>query len=552
MALPIFKSSASKQSIRTGTITATKQAVQNLIDIFKDNWYYIIRDELKDQVSLETYGKYKWLITQEINVLKRVVKDLSVIYKEPPERKAVIKTDGEKGKLDPDTGITAEPKIIKNEDENYNLSQEDTNKDMVMQRLNQLTNLVNHTLLKITFRKEKLDYDVINFNNAEIFSADEDWMEIIAVKHYFGLELPTLDRREPFIKLSSGEGVPISPIQIYREAKLWVAKDIPKKEILVANDGDDEVLQGGFIYTIKPLEDIEVIIDTQPIPYRNKDGEFVLPFVLFSKEYPFEKLLDFTTGNDLRDLNINVAILMIWLNTLEKYQSFKQIVFNTDDPDKIPNNFAMGPADALINPTKEGGGDVQVLDLQTDIKSKFQVIKERIQTVLAGYGISPENFTMSASPQSGFSLKISNIGKIESRESQVPMYRFSENEVFDKEKIIWNVHNPGKKISDDAKFQIDFAELLFPKSPDEKVKEFNFLQLHNAKTDIDLIRTLNPDLSEEEAREELAKNKIINEANKPVIGLSPIQQPGGTKKGFQGPLQNKAIGPKVPLQNKGK
>lgn len=518
--MPIFKPFLSKQALKTSSIVAIKQAVQNLIDIFKDNWYYIIKSELKSQVSIETYNKYQWLITQEVNVLKRVVKDLSVVYKEPPERKAVIETE------EPAKEEGAAVQIVKQEDKNYELSQKNTNKDMVMQRLNQLTNLVNHTLLKITYRKNKLDYDVINFNNAEIFTSKEDWMDIIAVKHYFGLNVENVSNINPSIKLNDGEGIPVTPIQSYSEAKLWLTKDIDKKEVMVTDENDSEILKGGYIYTIKPLANIEIVDSWEPIPYVDADGEYILPFVLFSKEYPFEKLLDFSTGNDLRDLNINVAILMIWLNTLEKYQSFKQIVFNTDDPDKIPNNMVLGPADVLINPTREGGGSVEVLDLQTDIKSKFQVIKERIMTVLAGYGISPENFTMSATPQSGFSLKISNIGKIEARENQISMYRLGERETFEKERIIWNSHNPGKQISKDAVLQIDFVELEFPKSPQEKAMEFNFLYEHNAITELDIIMRNNPDLTEEQAKEEYAKNKAFNEANKPIIQLNPIQQPG--------------------------
>lgn len=518
--MPITTSSFNTASFKTANITAVKQSVQNLIDIFKDNWYYIIEDELKDQVSITTFDKYQWLITQEINVLKRVIKELSIVYTQAPERKAVIPQD-EVTEQEAETDVDTEAV-----DENYELSQKDTNKNMVMQRINQLTNLVNHTLLKITYRNEKLDYDVINFNNAEIYCAEDDWMDIVAVKHFFGFNLPSTNSRNPSLKLSSNEGIPVTPIQSYKEAKLWVKKDIKKSDVMITDSPDDEMLEGGFIYTIKPLGDTEWISDTKPIPYF--DGEDpILPFVLFSKEYPFEKLLDFTTGNDLRDLNINIAILMIWLNSLEKYQSFKQIVFNTDNPEKIPDGMAMGPADTLVNPTRNGEGTVQVLDLQTDIKSKFQVIKERIMTVLAGYGISPENFTMSAAPSSGFALKISNMGKVEARKMQIPMYHLGEKETFDKERIIWNTHRPTELISKDAELIVDFAELDFPKSTKEKAEEFNFLQAHNILTEIDLIMQMNPELTREQAEEEYARNKAFNDANKPVVQINPVQQPGG-------------------------
>ncbi len=520
--------------IRTGHRLHLKLGVQNLIDIFKDNWSHIILEELRAQVSKETFEKFQWLTTQEINVLKRVVKETSLIYKKPPERKAVIPQD-EQPEGD-DVEVTEE-----RVDANYELSQKDTTKNFVLQNINQYTTLVNHTLLKVTYRENKLDYDQLNFNNAEIFTDPDDWMRIVAVKHFRGFTFPGRHDNfphgfhhnhaqfDPFIKLADGEGIALAPIQSFREAKIWVAEDIDSQEIL-ENPGIEK-LRGGFVYTIKPNGDIEEIVKEEKIPYRDKDDNVVLPFVLYSKSFPVDFLLDFSTGNDLRDLNINIAILMIWLNSLEKYQSFKQIVFNTDDPDSIPNDIKTGPAEAIVNPTKEGGGSVQVLDLQTDIKAKFQVIKERIQTVLAGYGISPENFTMSASPQSGFALKISNIGKLEAREAQVPCYALYEKEVFKKERIIWNHHNPTKKIADNAELVVDFDEPSFPKSPKEKAEEFNFLQMHNIITEIDLMMKHNPDLTREQAEQEFAKNKAFNDANKPIVTTNPVRQPGQNQPG---------------------
>jgi hypothetical protein len=322
-------------------------------------------------------------------------------------------------------------------------------------------------------------------------------------------------------------------------------------ELGMIENEDVERLEGGYVYTIKPLGDVETIIDKKPIPYTAEvtttvDGKDVtetktiLPFVLYSKHYPVDELLDFSTGNDLRDLNVNAAILMIWINQLAKFQSFKQIVFNTDDPEKIPDGMAIGPDEILINPTKEGEGSVQVLDLQTRVIDLFKLLQDRIMGVLAGYGISPENFTMSASPQSGFALKISNIGKLEAREQQIPGYTLSEKELFDVERSVWNYHKPSNKISEDAELKVDFAEIEFPKSPKEKAEEFNFLQAHNVVTEIDLIMKNNPDLTEEQAEQVYAENKAFNDANRPEpVQLNPMKQPNNQ------PPNNKPIPPKA-------
>jgi hypothetical protein len=500
--------------LRTGSALNIKYAVQNLIDIYKDNWDYIIDEELQDQVGLETYEKFRWLVTKELNILKRVVKELSLVYAEPPERKAVLPKEN-----------TEDNQTEEQLDENYTLSQEDTVKDLVLQNINHYTNLINHTLLKVTYRDAKLDYDQINFNNAEIFTAKNDWMKVVAVKHYHGYQFPNnnyIHNNKPALKLTNSEGLAVGTVQNYTEAKIWVIEDVESVGI-IENDDYDE-LKGGFVYTVKTIGGYEVITKTEEIVYKDDEGNPILPFVLYNKSFPVDETLDFTTGNDLRDLNINVAMMMIYINTLVKYQSFKQLVFNTDDPESI-TDLKLGPADALVNPTREGNGSVQVLDLQARVMELYDLVKNRTMTTLSGYGVAPDNFTMSASPSSGFSLMISNMGKLESRKSQLPTYQIGEQKLFKIEKIIWNYHRPDAPISSDAKLMVDFVEPHFPMSPEEKVKSAEFGLMHNLITEIDLLMKKNPDLTKEEAEKLYAENKIFNEANKPRVAIAPAQQP---------------------------
>jgi hypothetical protein len=522
-----------QQRMRTGYKMTIKRFVQNLVNIYHDNWWYIIFEELGRQVSKETLDKYQFLLTQELNILKRVVNDLSVIYNKPAKRKAVIE-----GKEISENGETKDNKQLIDA---YEELTKDSNKDEALKYVNRYTNLTNNVMLKPTYRDDKLEYDIYMFNNVEIYTDPEDWKEIIAVKYYHGLNVDpegsasyftnsaTINNPVymPFFKLDEGKGYTGGMVQDYYSCVLWVKKDM-KNNGIIEDNGNTKNLKGGTIYYITPTEDYEMITEEEDIPYLDSDGEPILPFVLYNRVYPVDNLLNFTEGNDLRDLTVNSAVLMVWLNSVEKYQSFKQIVFNTDDPDSIPTDIKMGPGDAIVNPTKEGGGSVEVLDLQSDIKAKYELIKERIMQVLTGYGISPQNFTMSGSPTSGFALKISNIGKIESRESQLPLYANKEQELFDIERIIWNYHNPTSTIPDEAKLEVDFAELNFPKSPEESIKEDEFNIRHNVITEIDLIRRNNPDFTEEQALEEFQKNKAFNEANQPApIQLNNVQQPSG-------------------------
>jgi hypothetical protein len=259
------------QQVRTASKLYLKRHVQALIDIYKDNWSHLIRHELVHQVGPETFKKYYFLITQELNVLKRVINELSILYKDPAERKALLK-----GK-EVDTDDEGNESLIETtkEDENYNLSQENTNKDFIMQECNRYTNNTNNTLVKVTYRDNKLDYDLIGFNNAEVFTDVEDWKKIIAVKHYFGLDVDEYryagnegsygyggsshNIYYPIMKHDSNkQGIAAPPVLPYTRAKVWVIQEMPKEGVI--EDGTiGETLKPG-IYTLEPGDDREMIV----------------------------------------------------------------------------------------------------------------------------------------------------------------------------------------------------------------------------------------------------------------------------------------------------
>lgn len=512
--------------IRDQSKNTVKIAIKELYDIYKDNWDQIILSELEDQFTENTYNKLKWLITKELNLLKRWVNDISLVYKKPCKREAVIENEIE-------NEDTQEIEVKKVKDKNYEIMKKQTNKkDVVMQLCNRYTNLMNHVLLKIVYRNNKIDYDVLFFDNCEIYCDPEDWSRIIAIKYYKGMQLPV--EYSKYAESSTSSATMSSddrfksqygtPIHKFKESVIYALNDT--KEII--NEQEIKYTKG-YIYTFKQAGEEEILVKTEPIPYTDENGNAILPFVLFSKEMPVNQLLDFSTGNDLRDANINIAINLIHLNSLMKYQSYKQLYMSVDDRTKVPEKLKTDPATVIILENGETASTIGTLDLQAAIYEIWKYIKERITTVLAQQGIAPQNFELSGTPQSGFALKINNIGKLEAREFQLPMYSEYEDQIFVIERIIWNYHNTGQKIDIQTKLVKDFGEIEFPMSPMEKQQLFNFEKLNNAKTSIDLIMDNNPDLTRKQAEEEFFKNKQFNDANIPAVTVSPFQQPGQVK-----------------------
>lgn len=500
--------------IREQSANTIKIAVDELIDVYEDNWEYIIRDELKRQFTEKEYNKLKLNTSKEINLVKRVVNELSLIYKDEAIRKNILSETEKEGVIE-----------IKSDDI-YDEVMKHSSIDITMPAADTYTNLLNHVLIKPVVRKSKMDYDLLFFNNAEILVDENDWKRIIAVKYYIGLDLPkeygeeavagdTATFKRDFNIKQTRHG---TPQHQFTKAFLYTLED---------SEIDGNKIVGGKIYTFVQRNDNEILVEseTKDNPYKDKDGNTVLPFVLTYREYPVRRLINFTSGNDLLDANITFALNLTYLNNLRKYQSFKQGVITASHPDGLPETLDIGPSSWLKLWDREGGANATLLDLQADIRMFWDTMKEEAALVLAQYHIKPGNFELSAQPESGFSAMMSNMDKLEYRQSKLPFWRIFEKELYELTKIVWNADGDGRQIKDGV-FKVDFAEIKFPEKASDEEKRFNFEKNNNAVTSIDLVMKKNPDLTEEGAKVEYQKNKAFNDSEQPIVNIRPIQQPG--------------------------
>uniref|UniRef100_A0A6M3MIR8 Putative portal protein n=1 Tax=viral metagenome TaxID=1070528 RepID=A0A6M3MIR8_9ZZZZ len=496
--------------IKTARLEYEKLEVQKKIDILRDDWDYLLIDELAKQFRPEAYSKLYWLITKENNIFKRAINELALVYKQAPVRKALV---GE-------TPDTVYDDIMKS-----------TNKNTVLKALNKYTLACNHCINYISFRDGRLDYQVLNFNNADVFVSTEDYQKIIAIKYYTGLMLDadgstpiSSDGRVDYTPGRRSIGMKYNTLS-YSTAYIWTADDVDNKHNEILTNDSITALKKGMVYTVKvnTNRQQEQVVKETANPYMNPDGTPCLPFVIYDRYYPVDQRFDFTTGNDLYDLTINTGVMMMLLNQLMKFQSFKQVAMTGIDTDSMPKEILIDPVQAIaLGPNRQGQNPtVSILDLQTDIDRFRKVVEARGITCLSGYGISPQNYTMSAQATSGYALQISNMGKMEAREDQIEMYRQREQELFQKERIIWNHHRPDKMIDVKAELTVDFVEPSYPKSPLEIAQEYKTLKEYNVITDIDIMLEHNPDMTPEEAEAKYYANKKINE--KMRISLPPLE-----------------------------
>ena len=487
------------EQIKAQSRNTIKWSVKNLKDIYKDDWDYIIQDEIRRQFVIDSYDDLKILETKELNLLKRVVNEISTIYKNPAERQAILSE--------------SEDKIIT--DEVYENIVKKSNLHVVQKAVNRYTNLTNNVLQRVVWRDNKIDYDIMTFDNCEILSDPDDWKKIIAIKFYMGFKLPMYDDNFKNVTQDGKVQNPQAPQNISNSQ----FEDY-SYSYLYTIEGENS-----YIYKYQKIGKEGKLVERKDNPYKDKEGNPVLPFVLYTKNYPVDGLLDFTSGSDLMDLNINVAINMMHLNTLIKYSSWKQVYMATSKPASIPNNIAMAVNKVMVLPLdKEGRGQIGTLDIQSSIKEFWETLLDRMRTGISQYGLDAESFQRSGSGESGIKLKIKKEGLMELREDQLPLYRESENKLFEITRIVNNYHNI-KKINENATFNIDFGEIKFQSDEEAEARTWTIKIQNNVSTAIDWIKADNPDLDDDKAEIKYKENKAINQSSKGGVVIQPLNKP---------------------------
>jgi len=247
-----------------------KWSQKELKDIYRDNWDYIIEQELSNQFTIDTWKDLHTIISGEFNILKRIINEIAIIYKEVPERTAVL-SEGENPKID----------------ERYEEILKESDINIIMPIVNKMTELLNQCLVRPVWRNGKIEYDLHLFDNTEILTDDKDWKKIKAVKFYIGQRLPFYSGR--FSEDTDGNTSQFFDITRPQETTEDINTHWEKAYLWTLEDYNEEAKRytNSYIYTIKPLgKGKEEVVKKENNDYRGKDGYPILPFVLFQKNYP--------------------------------------------------------------------------------------------------------------------------------------------------------------------------------------------------------------------------------------------------------------------------
>ena len=140
------------------------------------------------------------------------------------------------------------------------------------------------------------------------------------------------------------------------------------------------------------------------------------------------------------------------------------------------------------------GASMQYVSPSANLSQMIQSVKDLINQVGQNHSLTIR-WGESSAPPSGEALKILSVDNIETRESDIPVFRDFEHDRYEIDRELLSVHE-GTNLSE--KYSVDYPEVGFPMTWTEERNKLEFMMEHNLITREELVRKFNPDIDEAE------------------------------------------------------
>ena len=383
------------------------------------------------------------VVAGNINIAKRVIDRISLVYMTPPVRAYT--------KEDIDTYFIE--------------------KDLKLQRLERITNLLDAVLLKPCWRTKEdgsgcIEYDIIS-DYEPIFG--DDPLKPEAIVYPITSKSTVLDNTP----------------------ELWVYWD-SENTFTFDNNGK-----------MYGEDDNPDMIN----PYG------VLPFVeCFREGKPEFSYLDTNASKDLIATNLSINVAETNKNANVMFQSFGYLFVNGAGIDKDTMQIGQDKINYL-----GVDGSISIVSPPNAIPALDESIQSSYKMLAQNYHL-PISFVEGSSAASGVALKLRNIELTDERKSDVTRWRDIEYKLFDLERLMIAVE-VGQDAGDLE--DVDFSESVEVLNDQEQRDKWDW-ELSKGLIDLaDILMQKNPDLTREEAEEILAEKKapVTEEAEGPESAL---------------------------------
>lgn len=246
------------------------------------------------------------------------------------------------------------------------------------------------------------------------------------------------------------------------------------------------------------------------IPDDMKNQYKELPFALCR----FDDVIEDIWGGgafDLVDANEMIDLALTELNYEFRWQSFKQMYVTAGPGTNLKEIKVEGGYNKVLTGVGENV-NFGLLDLQPRFIDNIEVIKFQMNTIAMLYDITMK-WELTGGAESGFALIVKNIDLMNSWQDDIEFCRTWEDEIFNKEKLVYEIDTDNKFPTSDL--HVDFAEVRFPVSPEEKRAKWDWEFEHGISTAVDYMKAESPDTPEDELKQRLIDNAALKKEIEP-------------------------------------
>lgn len=218
-----------------------------------------------------------------------------------------------------------------------------------------------------------------------------------------------------------------------------------------------------------------------PAPIEHGLGR--IPGVLWHRRKPVDVILDQRAGRDFISAHLGCGLLSVMIMILAKNQGERQPMLRGNLANVAKNQSATGEGPIALPPEV----DAFMLDTKTDPDHYLGIKKDKLGSVAHRYGMSYEQITYAAVPTSGKDWQARRGKLLELRGEQLVRARTHERETI------------GLIGYDVRGMRTDYAEQAMPEDAREKLELWREMMKLGLASPVDYARSLNPDLSRDEA-----------------------------------------------------
>lgn len=167
---------------------------------------------------------------------------------------------------------------------------------------------------------------------------------------------------------------------------------------------------------------------------------------------------------------------------------------------RLADDVAMGPG-SLVGLPRDG--EIGYVSPQAPAEKILAVVDFLLKQAAVTNGLPAATMSTEPTEESGVSRIVGNRELEEMRADDVALFAEYERQLFDVFRTVWNVHNPGRQISADAVFQINFADPRPTMTATEQISNWERLMALGLASPVDAVMERDPDLTRDEAKARL-------------------------------------------------